>query len=169
MSRAKSPSTIARFVLPATVVGIHDPDQLAHLARLLEQNDPARQDVVLVAVHAGAPGEGEGEDAEQIVGDWETRVFTTAVAAAEDAGKPVALVGTSGKRPYRVVLEAASCLQLQRVVFGASELDHRQAGPADTRRLARHRREPSRALGDPAGRRAGHTNRSLEPAVAAHG
>lgn len=168
MSRAKSPSTIARFVLPATVVGIHDPDQLAHLARLLEQNDPARQDVVLVAVHAGAPGEGEGEDAEQIVGDWETRVFTTAVAAAEDAGKPVALVGTSGKRPYRVVLEAAGCLQLQRVVFGASELGiGRQARQirADWHDIGENRPVRLEILPDdgPA------TRIDLEPAVAAHG
>ncbi len=104
------------------VVGVHDPDQLAHLNGVLEQSDPGKQDVILVAVKPGDPAElEEGDKPDRVVGDWEVRVFTTAVAAAEDAGKPVVLVGLVGKRPYGAVLQAAVSLQSGNVVVGVSE------------------------------------------------
>jgi amino acid transporter len=104
------------------VVGVHDPDQLAHLNGVLEHNDPSGQDVILVAVKpSGAAGSDQADEPDRVVGEWEIRVFTTAVAAAEDMGKPVVLVGLVGDRPYGVILRAAISLQSSNVVLGASE------------------------------------------------
>ena len=104
------------------VVGVHDPDQLDHLNPVLEHSDPAKQDVILVAVKPGDPAVLEdGDEPDQVVGEWEVRVFTTAVAAAEDAGIPVALVGLVGDRPYGTVLQAARSLRSGNVVVGISE------------------------------------------------
>lgn len=106
----------------AIVVGVHDPDQLAHLNGVLEHSDPAKQDVVLVAVKPGDAADlDHGDEPDKVVGEWEVRVFTTAVAAAEDAGKPVMLVGLVGDKPYGTVLQAAQSLQSSTVVVGASE------------------------------------------------
>lgn len=104
------------------VVGVHDPDQLAHLNKVLEHNDPSGQDVILVAVKpSDAAGSDQADEPTRVVGEWEIRVFTTAVAAAEDMGKPVVLVGLMGDRPYEVILRAAMSLQSSNVVLGASE------------------------------------------------
>ena len=81
------------------VVGVHDPDQLHHLNGVLEKSDPSQQDVILVAVKSTDPADLERcTEPNEVVGEWEVRVFTTAVAAAEDAGKPVTLVELSGDR-----------------------------------------------------------------------
>jgi Amino acid permease len=94
------------------VVGVHDPEQLDHLNGVLEHSDPGKQDVILVAVKPGDPAHfQQADEPDQVVGEWEVRVFTTAVAAAEDAGKPVVLVGLVGDRPYGTVLQAARALQ----------------------------------------------------------
>lgn len=104
------------------VVGVHDPDQLGHLHGVLEHNDPSKQDVILVAVKPGDPADfQQANEPDRVVGEWEVRVFTTAVAAAEDAGKPVMLVGLVGERPYGTVLQAAHSLQSSNVVVGVSE------------------------------------------------
>ncbi len=105
------------------VVGVHDPEQLDHLTGVLEHSDPAKQDVILVAVKPGDPAAlDHGDDPDRVVGEWEVRVFTTAVAAAEDAGKPIVLVGLVGERPYGTVLQAARALQSDSIVVGVSEL-----------------------------------------------
>ncbi len=104
------------------VVGVHDPKQLTHLDRMLHDSDPKRLDIILVAVKAAAPIEaGTPDDETRVVGEWESRVFSTAVAVAEKEGKPVTLVGLAGDRPYGVVLQAAALLQSTQVVFGESE------------------------------------------------
>ncbi len=104
------------------VVGVHDPEQLDHLNVVLEHSDPVKQEVILVAVKPGDPAELQhGDKPGEVVGDWEVRVFTTAVAAAEDAGKPVVLIGLVGKRPYGTVLQAALSLRSSNVVVGVSE------------------------------------------------
>jgi amino acid transporter len=104
------------------VVGVHDPEQLGHLNGVLEHSDPGKQDVILVAVKPGDPAHfQQADEPDQVVGEWEVRVFTTAVAAAEDAGKPVVLVGLVGDRPYGTVLQAARALQSTNVVVGVSE------------------------------------------------
>ena len=104
------------------VVGVHDPEQLDHLNGVLEHSDPATQDVILVAVKPGDAADLQhGEESSDVVGEWEVRVFTTAVAAAEDLGKPVVLVGLVGDRPYGTVLQAARSLQSSNVILGLSE------------------------------------------------
>ena len=105
------------------VVGVHDPERLAHLETLLERADPAKQDLIVVAVRpAGPDGRKDGDDeASGIVGEWEARVFTTAVAAAEKAGKPVTLVGIEGDAPYGRLLQAAAGLQARQVVVGVTD------------------------------------------------
>ena len=103
----------------ARVVGVHDPQALAHLTRLLKDSDPKAQDIVVVAVRTDGTRDGdEARDERVVVGDWETRVFSTAVAAAEKEGKPIALVGLAGERPYGIVLQAAACLHSTEIVFG---------------------------------------------------
>ena len=93
------------------VVGVHDPEQLDHLNGVLERSDAGKQDVILVAVKPGDTAHvQQASEPDQVVGEWEVRVFTTAVAAAEDAGKPIVLVGMIGDRPYATVLQAACAL-----------------------------------------------------------
>ena len=103
------------------VVGVHDPDHLAHLNQVLERSDPGRQDVILVAVKPGRDDLARMSEPDQVVGEWEVRVFSTAVKVAEDLGKPVTLVGLVGELPYGTVLQAALSLQSGNVVMGASE------------------------------------------------
>ncbi len=102
------------------VVGVHDPDQLAHLNQVLERSEPGRQDVILVAVKPGEADLEPTDEPDKIVGEWEVRVFSTAVKVAEDLGKPVTLVGLAGDRPYGAVLQAALSLRSGNVVLGAS-------------------------------------------------
>ena len=104
------------------VVGVHDPDRLDHLDVLLARQNAERRDIILVAVKTeGTQIENRNDDAEEVVGDWENRVFTTAVASAEDAGRPVALMILRSGSPYLAVLQAGLCLEARDVVFGASE------------------------------------------------
>ena len=103
------------------VVGVHDPAQLGHLGGVLEHSEPGKRDVILVAVRPGDPADLPKDKPDDVVSEWEVRVFTTAVAAAEDAGKPVMLVGLVGDRPYGTVLQAARSLQSSDVVVGVSE------------------------------------------------
>ena len=103
------------------VVGVHDPDCLDHLDVLLSRENADRQDIILVAVKTdGAQIENRDDDAKEVVGEWENRVFTTAVACAEDAGRPVALMSLRSARPYLAVLQAGLCLEADDIVFGAS-------------------------------------------------
>ena len=111
------------------VVGVHDPDHLAHLDVLLARDADRTRDVILVAVNTqrardwrdGETNAEADDDAKETVGEWENRVFTTAVASAEDAGRPVALVALRNADPYLAVLRAARCLRTTDIVFGEAE------------------------------------------------
>ena len=105
------------------MVGVHDPDHLEHLDALLARTDEAHRDIILVAVNTdgSTPVEDRDDDARRVVGAWENRVFTTAVASAEDAGRPVALMALRSDEPYGAVLRAAGCLRSNSVVLGAGE------------------------------------------------
>ena len=104
------------------VVGVHDPNRLAHLDALLSRGDRSDRDVVLVAVKADTSKDGMAVDAgaAEAFGGWENRVFTTAVASAGDAGRPVAMMSLRGDS-YGGVLEAALCVEAPKVVFGLSK------------------------------------------------
>ena len=101
------------------IVGVHDPDRLDHLDALLARDDVGRRDIVLVAVKTNEARPTEESDDESF-GAWENRVFTTAVASAEDAGCQVALVSLCGEDPYAAVLQAALRLEAPDIVFGSS-------------------------------------------------
>ena len=116
------------------VVGVHDPDHLEHLDVLLARDDKEHRDIILVAVNTdGAPSADHDDDAKRYVGEWENRVFTTAVASAEDAGRPVALVALRSDEPCLAVLQAARCLHSDTIVLGAGE----QGIPAQSRQIRR--------------------------------
>ncbi len=103
------------------VVGVYDPEKLTHVERLLDRVDPAQQDITLVAVHLGQ--DTGSADAEAIVGEWESRVFTVAVAAAENAGKSVTLAGVVGQEHYGTLLQTALSLEAGQVVVGRTEAE----------------------------------------------
>ncbi len=116
------------------VVGVHDPDHLDHLDVLLAREDSDGRDIILVAVNtAGVSLDDHDDDPRHVVGEWENRVFTTAVASAEDAGRPVALVALRSDEPYCAVLQAAGCLRSTDVVLGTGE----QGVEAQSRRIRR--------------------------------
>lgn len=55
------------------VIGVHDPEYLAHLDAWLERSDPAERDIVLVAVNSEKQPESADDDAlERVVGPWGT-------------------------------------------------------------------------------------------------
>ncbi len=128
------------------VVGVHDPDRLAHLDVLLARADGADRDIILVAVNTDGsqPLADRDDDAREVVGAWENRVFTTAVAAAEDAGRPVALMALRSDEPYGAVLRAAGCLQSTRIVLGSGE----RGVEAQARRIRREWDELGHARGN---------------------
>lgn len=110
-------------VRPGNVlVAIHDPDNLRHLEKVLEETDPKKQDVVALSVNTKSPDDIKAPDKEagQVVDDYETRVFSKVVHAAEKAGKPVSLVAVPGKDPYGLILQAAQKLRSSRVVTNLS-------------------------------------------------
>ena len=104
------------------LVAVDELHGLRHLQKTLEEIDPDNADVVVLAVNVNAPAEsGDLEkQADQVVGDYETLIFSRAVHIAEKIGKPVSLMAVAGKEPYELILEAARKLRSSRVVIGAS-------------------------------------------------
>jgi amino acid transporter len=109
-------------VRPANIlVAVHDPDNLRHLSKVLEKNDPKTSDVVVLSVNPNSPQDArESMTPEQVMGECDIRVFSRVVYAAERVGKPVALVALPGKDPYRLILQAAQQLRSARVVVSRS-------------------------------------------------
>jgi hypothetical protein len=60
--------------------------------------------------------------AEQVVDNYESLVFSRVVHLAEKAGKPVSLVAVAGKEPYPLILQAADKLRSSRIVVGLSSV-----------------------------------------------
>lgn len=104
------------------LVAVHDPNNLHHLQKTLEENDPKKTDVVVLSVNPSAPQEPRKskEGAEQVMDEYETRVFSKVVYAAEKAGKPVSLIAVPGRDPYNLILQAAQKLHSSRVVISQS-------------------------------------------------
>ncbi len=129
------------------LVAVHETDRLEHLERFLVQHDPAEADVTAISVNedVSAGGASDEKVAETIVDEWETRVFTAAVAVAEKAGKPITLLGLPSHDPYAAILQAAESLQSSRIVLDASAEDSAaaQRGKMEQAwsRMAGHSRE----------------------------
>ncbi len=104
-------------------MAVHDPENLSHLAKVLEENNPERTDVVVVSVNADCP-DAESEDPskpEEVINACETKVFSKVVYVGEKAGKPAHLIAVPGKAVYELILLAASKLRSSRVVMSLSE------------------------------------------------
>ncbi|HEV8725620.1 MAG TPA: APC family permease [Candidatus Binatia bacterium] len=104
------------------LVPVHDPDSLRHLQKVLDEFDPEKVDVVVLSVNVNAAEENRdlAMQAEQVVDNYETLVFSRVVHVAEKAGKPVSLVAVAGKEPYFLILQAADKLRSSRTVVGLS-------------------------------------------------
>lgn len=105
-----------------TLVAVHDPNNLHHLQKALKENDPGKTDVVVLSVNRSAPQEPRKskEGAERVIDEYETRVFSKVVYAAEKVGKPVSLIAVPGRDPYNLILQAAQKLRSSRVVISQS-------------------------------------------------
>jgi hypothetical protein len=104
------------------LVAVHDPNNVRHLRKVLEKNDPTQSDVVVLSVNPNAPQDTRESKklAKRVMDEYETRVFSKVVYAAEKVGKPVSLVAVPGKDPYSLILQAAQKLRSSRVVISRS-------------------------------------------------
>jgi amino acid transporter len=112
-------------VRPGNVlVPVHDPDSLSHLEKVLDVINPENVDVVALSVNVNAAEESRdlAMQAEQVVDNYESLVFSRVVHLAEKAGKPVSLVAVAGKEPYPLILQAADKLRSSRIVVGLSSV-----------------------------------------------
>jgi hypothetical protein len=90
-------------VRPGNVlVPVHDPDSLSHLQKVLDVINPEKVEVVALSVNVNAAEQSRdlAVQAEQVVDNYETLVFSRVVHLAEKGGKPVSLVAVAGKEPY---------------------------------------------------------------------
>ncbi len=102
------------------LVAVHDTDNLSHLEKVLEENDPAVTDVVVISVNADCPDE-SATSPEEIMNQCAVKVFSKAVYVAERLGKPAHLFAVPGRNVYELILLAASRLRSARVVLSLSE------------------------------------------------
>jgi amino acid transporter len=116
-----SPESLS--VRPANIlVAVHDPDNLAHLQRVLATNDPKKTDIVVLSVNTNAAQDvvENGEAPQKVIDQCETSIFSKVVYAAEKVGKPVSLVAVPGRDPYHLMLQAAQRLRSSHVVINQS-------------------------------------------------
>ena len=105
------------------LVAVHDAKNLTHLQKVLEENNPAERDVVVISINADCP-DAESEDPtkpEEVLNLCETKVFSKVVYIAEKAGKPAHLMAVPGKNAYELILLAAHKLRSCHVVMSLSE------------------------------------------------
>jgi amino acid transporter len=111
-------------VRPGNVlVAIHDPNNLTHLEKVLDETNPSEADVVVLSINPDAP---EADSAnpptgEEVLNAYETKIFSKAVYVAEKVGKPAHLMAVSGRDVYELILVAASRLRSSRAVVSLSE------------------------------------------------
>ncbi|MBV8551158.1 MAG: APC family permease [Acidobacteriaceae bacterium] len=113
-------STQGVHVRPGSIlIEATNPNRLDHLARILQEVNPAKQDVVVVAVHRVAfLGSSEHRlDPKQICGDREVELFTKVVSVAEKAGKHVELLTVPGRDEPTALVVAAQQLGCSRIVM----------------------------------------------------
>ncbi len=104
------------------LVAVHATDRLAHLEKVLAGSTT---DVIAVSANTECSTHQMSDDdaAARIVDGWNTGVFTRAVAVAETAGKPIALVGLPADDRYATILQAAQCLRASCLVLAVSSRD----------------------------------------------
>jgi hypothetical protein len=112
-------------VRPGNVlVDASNPNRLEHLKLILDEINPAKQDVVAVAVHRLGPISSSEHrlNPEQICGSRETEAFTRVVTIAEKAGKHVELLTVPGRDEPSALVSAAAQLNSSRIVTALSPM-----------------------------------------------
>jgi amino acid transporter len=103
------------------LVPVRNPNDLSHLAKVLQKTDTRRIDIVVMTVHLSAAGSDSSTlEADQVFGNVETELFTRVVALAEKAGKHVDLLVVPGAEPWLAIVETAARLRSSRIVTGLS-------------------------------------------------
>jgi amino acid transporter len=104
------------------LVEANDPSHLEHLQHVLDELNPDKQDVVVMAVHQVGPlGAGDYRlQPDQICASREVALFSKVVTIAEKAGKHVELLTVPGRDDYAAVVQAAQQLESSRIVTTAS-------------------------------------------------
>ncbi|MGD0201341.1 MAG: APC family permease [Bryobacteraceae bacterium] len=106
----------------SVLVAVRNPNQLAHLERVLSKTDTSKIDIVVATVkHTGQPGFGEHDlTADEVFSTDIAKLFSLVVTLAEKAGKHVELMVVPGRGPNRTLVETAQRLQSSLVVMGLS-------------------------------------------------
>jgi amino acid transporter len=112
-------------VRPGNVlVDVTNPNRLDHLVTILNEINPAKQDVVVVAVHRLGPISSSEHrlTTDQICGVREMGLFTRVVNIAEKAGKHVELLTVPGRDEPSALVSAAQQLNSARLVIASSRM-----------------------------------------------
>jgi amino acid transporter len=120
-----SVSTEGVHVRPGNIlVDVSNPNRLEHLRLILEEINPAKQDVVAVAIHRMGPISSSEHRLrpDQICGSRETEAFTRVVAIAEKAGKHVELLTVPGRDEPSALVSTAQQLNSSRIVMALSPM-----------------------------------------------
>ncbi|HLH03784.1 MAG TPA: APC family permease [Bryobacteraceae bacterium] len=118
-------STQGVHVRPGNIlVDVSNPNRLDHLRLILEEINPAKQDVVAVAVHRLGPISSSEHRLrpDQICGSRETEAFTRVVTVAEKAGKHVELLTVPGRDEPSALVSTAAQLNSSRIVTALSPM-----------------------------------------------
>jgi len=104
------------------LVAVRNPNQLAHLDRVLAKTDESKIDIVVATVkHTGQPGFGEHDlTADEVFSADIATLFSRVVTLAEKAGKHVELMVVPGRDPNLTLVETAQRLRSSLVVMGLS-------------------------------------------------
>jgi amino acid transporter len=104
------------------LVAVRNPNQLAHLKRLIENTDTSKIDIVVATVkYTGQPGYGEHDlSADEVFSADIAKLFSLVVSLAEKAGKHVELMVVPGRDPNQTLVEAAERLHSSMVVMNRS-------------------------------------------------
>ena len=117
-----SPKTLG--VRPGNIlIAVHDPNNLTHLEKVLDENDPSLIDVVVLSVNSDCPNAASEDPMhpDEVINLCETKVFSKVVYIAERLGKPVHLLAVPGESAYELILLAANRLRSSRVMISLSE------------------------------------------------
>lgn len=112
-------------VRPGNVlVDASNPRRLGHIQLVLDEINPAKQDVVVVAVHRLGPVSSSEHrlNLEQICGSREMDTFTRVVTIAEKAGKHVELLTVTGRDEPSALVSVAQQLNSSRIVIARSPM-----------------------------------------------
>jgi amino acid transporter len=112
-------------VRPGNVlVDASNPTRLDHIRAILDEINPMKQDVVVVAVHRLGPISSSEHrlNPEQICGAREMDTFTRVVSIAEKAGKHVELLTVTGRDEPSALVSTAQQLHSSRIVIARSPM-----------------------------------------------